>query len=429
MELINDNKESRIVPSVTADDKIISLGTYDMGEREDDAHPRAIIQRHPPSQRRAAAERLDLAIGKRYLVSADIAAFFPSVYTHAIPWAVHGKEFAKAHRGDEHYGNHIDKRSRFMQRGETVGIPVGPGTSHVLSELLLHPVDAAVREKGYVFIRFIDDYRCYCDTRQQADAFIVDLEGQLAKYSLQLNASKTRITRLPATRDDPWVIQLRTQLAETDLTGLSSLGSLFDLAISLQARWRDQNVLKYAARTLAGKVESGEQVNRCARHVLEIAFHYPSVMPILADLVAKDHAAVQVSEIERLLDRQLQDRAPSDALCWTLFTWRQLTHGHGELPSTLADGIVETRDCIAIASLWAIEQAKSRVIDFIRTIDVNPSGNAWEYDRYWLLIHEVGDEASETRAYREETGLQLLADEGVSFIDRSAFTEDECEPI
>ena len=275
MGLINENKESRIVPRVSADDKLISLGSYDTGGDADEAQPGVIIQRHPPSQLRAAAERLDLAIGKRYLVSADIAAFFPSVYTHAIPWAVHGKEFAKDenNRGDEHYGNLIDKRSRFMQRGETVGIPVGPGTSHILSELLLHPVDAALRRKGYVFIRFIDDYRCYCDSKHQADTFIVDLENQLATYSLQLNSSKTRITSLPTTRDDPWVIQLRTQLTEMELSGLSSLGSLFDLAINLQARWRDRNVIKYAARTLAGKVAKGKQLERCARHILEIAFH------------------------------------------------------------------------------------------------------------------------------------------------------------
>lgn len=427
MELISDNAESRIVPGMSTDEKMISLGSYDAREDANEGQPRVIIQRHPPSQRRAAAERLDLAIGKRYLVSADIAAFFPSVYTHAIPWAVHGKEFAKDNRGDEHYGNRIDKRSRFMQRGETVGIPVGPGTSHILSELLLHPVDAALRDKGYTFIRFIDDYRCYCDSKRQADTFVVDLEDQLAKYSLQLNSSKTSITSLPATRDDPWVIQLRTQLAEMELSGPSSVGSLFDLAINLQAKWRNRNVVKYAARTLAGRAEAGEQMKRCARHVLEIAFHYPSVMPILADLVQQDHSAVRVDEIEHLLERQLQERAPSDALCWTLFAWRQLTYGRGTLPSSLVNGIVETRDCMAIASLWAIGQAKNRVIDFVS--DFDPGGDGRACDRYWLLIHEVGDEAEGTQRYREETGLQLLADEKVSFIDRSVFTEIKFEPL
>ena len=421
MSLIDENVESRIVPRVSTDDNLVSWDLYDASE----AQSRVIIQRHPASQRRAAAERLDLAIGKRYLVKADIAAFFPSVYTHAIPWAVHGKEFAKKreNRGDEHYGNLLDKRSRAMQRGETLGIPIGPGTSHILSELLLRPVDAALRGKGYTFIRFVDDYQCYCTSKREADAFVVDLENHLAEYGLQLNSSKTSITLLPATTDDPWVIQLRTQLSEVDLSHPSSLGNLFDLAINLQAKWRDENVVKYAARTLARKVKAGEPLQRCARHVLEIAFHYPSVMPILADLVQKDHSAVQVAEIEHLLKRQLEERAPSDAICWTLFVWRQLTVGLGTLPSDRADDIIGMRDCMAIASLWAIGQAKKRIVDFIESLE------AEEYDCYWLLIHEVGDEVEETRQYRKTTGLRLLADEGVSFIDQAVFTQTDSEPM
>ena len=82
---------------------------------------------------------------------------------------------------------------------------------------------------------------------------------------------------------------------------------------------------------------------------------------------------------------------------------------------------------MAIASLWAIGQSKNQVIDFVSGFD--PGGDGRAYDRYWLLIHEVGDEAEGTQSYREETGLQLLADERVSFIDRSVFTELEFEPL
>jgi len=421
MSLIDENVESRIVPRVSTDDNLVSWDSYNA----DETQSRVIIQRHPPSQRRAAAERLDLAIGKRYLVKADIAAFFPSVYTHAIPWAVHGKEFAKKKEnwGDEHYGNLLDKRSRAMQRGETLGIPIGPGTSHILSELLLHPVDAGLRDKGYTFIRFVDDYQCYCTSKREADAFVVDLENHLAEYGLQLNSSKTSITMLPATTDDPWVIQLRTQLSEVDLSHPSSLGNLFDLAINLQTKWRNENVVKYAARTLARNVETGESLQRCARHVLEIAFHYPSVMPILADVIQQNRSAVQVAEIEHLLQRHLEERAPSDAICWTLFIWRQLTSGLGTLPSDQMDGVIGMRDCMAIATLWAIGQGKNRVIDFVRHLGPE------EHDRYWLLVHEAGADVEEAQQYRRTTGLQSLTDEGVSFIDQTVFTQTKSEPM
>ena len=82
---------------------------------------------------------------------------------------------------------------------------------------------------------------------------------------------------------------------------------------------------------------------------------------------------------------------------------------------------------MAIASLWAIEQAEKDVIAFVRT--KLAGGTDEEYDRYWLLVHEVGDKAPETQSYRERTGLQLLADEEVSFINRSAFTASDDEPM
>ena len=188
-----------------------------------------------------------------------------------------------------------------------------------------------------------------------------------------------------------------------------------------------KNVVKYAARALARHATTDDLRQRCTRHILEIAFHYPSVMPILARLVQKDPSAVRADELEHLLRRQSQERAPTDAVCWTLFAWREQTAGTKTLPPDLAEAVIETDDCMAIASLWAIEQAEDAVIAFVRNKLAGSTDE--EYDRYWLLVHEVGDKAPETQSYRERTGLQLLADEEVSFIDRSAFTENDDEPM
>lgn len=417
---IEGNVESQIVPKVSKDNDLVSMEPYEA----DETASHMSILRYSARRRRATAKRLDLAIGKRYLARADIAVFFPSVYTHAIPWAIHTKEIAKNNKRDlTYYGNVLDKCSRNMQRGETLGVPIGPATSNILSELLLHPVDAALRDQGYTFIRFIDDYRCYCGSRSKANAFIVALENQLAEYGLQLNASKTSITRLPATTNDPWVIQLRTQLDAINLSQPSTLGSLFDLATNLQAKWPSQNVVKYATRALARHATADELRLRCTRHILEIAFHYPSVMPILGRLVREDSSAVETEELERLLRRQAEERAPTDAMCWTLFAWREQTAGRKTLPRDLADAIIATDDCMAIASLWAIEQAEDAVIDFVKNKLAGSTDE--QHDQYWLLVHEVGDQAPETESYRKRTGLQLLTDKDVSFIDRSAFTESD----
>ena len=39
--------------------------------------------------------RVNLSSRREEYVAADVQAFFHSIYTHAIPWAIHGKDFAK----------------------------------------------------------------------------------------------------------------------------------------------------------------------------------------------------------------------------------------------------------------------------------------------------------------------------------------------
>ncbi len=65
----------------------------------------------------------------RYLLRTDISRFYPSVYTHSIPWAIHGKEYSKQHRFDKNLGNQLDKLVQSCQYGQTNGIPIGPDTT------------------------------------------------------------------------------------------------------------------------------------------------------------------------------------------------------------------------------------------------------------------------------------------------------------
>jgi hypothetical protein len=76
------------------------------------------------------------------LISADIQNFYPSIYTHSIPWAIHGKATAKQRMGDPHlYGNRLDKSTAGCQEGQTVGVAIGPDTSLIVAECLLAAVE------------------------------------------------------------------------------------------------------------------------------------------------------------------------------------------------------------------------------------------------------------------------------------------------
>lgn len=84
--------------------------------------------------------------GHRYLLSSDIDQFYPSIYTHAIPWALHTKATCKAElrlpgKGAHLLGNQLDRATQAMNDGQTRGIPIGPDTSLVLAEILLTAVE------------------------------------------------------------------------------------------------------------------------------------------------------------------------------------------------------------------------------------------------------------------------------------------------
>lgn len=105
---------------------------------------------------------------------------------------MHGKNLAKANRRLDSLGNKLDYLVRQGQDGQTVGIPIGPDTSLVIAELLMHSVDKEVAKKfphikGH---RFIDDYELSFANRDEAERAYHILDANLAEFELALNTKK-----------------------------------------------------------------------------------------------------------------------------------------------------------------------------------------------------------------------------------------------
>ena len=142
----------------------------------------------------------DLLIGNRYIVKADISTCFPSIYTHAIPWALVGKTYAKAHsrKSDQsEWYNQIDHFTQNCKNGETHGLLIGPHASNLLSELILTVIDKRLYDAGWRYIRNIDDYTCYVTTYEDGQKFLIALGEELRDFDLSLNFKKTEIQELP----------------------------------------------------------------------------------------------------------------------------------------------------------------------------------------------------------------------------------------
>ncbi|MFC3631887.1 RNA-directed DNA polymerase [Paracoccus angustae] len=129
-------------------------------------------------------------IGKWKVVT-DIANFFDRIGNHSL---------------ENHLLNigcdetHVDliKEMLLFWAGDrrSFGVPVGSDASRILSEAALLTVDSKMKDAGIIFIRYVDDYRIFADTRAEALKAIEILTNLLADEGLSLNSRKTDVFKI-----------------------------------------------------------------------------------------------------------------------------------------------------------------------------------------------------------------------------------------
>lgn len=144
----------------------------------------------------------------KYVVLTDLSDFYPGLYTHSVPWAIHGKATAKAQRQNfALYGNMLDKLLRAAQDQQTVGIPIGPDTSLVVAEIVLSAVDKELvkRIRNIRGLRYMDDFELYFPDPSAAENGLAVLQELLLEFELRLNPRKTTVEQAPIGIEPEWV--------------------------------------------------------------------------------------------------------------------------------------------------------------------------------------------------------------------------------
>lgn len=202
-----------------------------------------------------------------FVLMADIANFFHTIYSHSIPWAVLTKEHVKEAREkkwqmladvEKHWCSLLDTA---LQRGnsrETFGIPVGPDTSRIIAEILLAGIhndkgfrDAAAANKGY---RLVDDFFIRFETEAAAGKCLDALRHVLWEYNLHLNEGKTRIVSASAVYGESWRHELESfQFDDSTLAKQrDSVQHLMDITLRQCAARQDAQPASFFCRRLLG---------------------------------------------------------------------------------------------------------------------------------------------------------------------------------
>lgn len=152
-----------------------------------------------------------IAFNYKYILKTDIKNFYPSIYTHSISWAIHGKKTIRQSFNRHNYtyfGNRLDKLFQNANDGCTNGIPIGPVVSDLISEVILSGVDRLLSKSlndNVIVVRFKDDYRILATSESEGRAVIKSLQSALKEYHLELNDEKTEVQKLPNGLFRNWV--------------------------------------------------------------------------------------------------------------------------------------------------------------------------------------------------------------------------------
>jgi hypothetical protein len=348
---------------------------------------------------------LEWMAGAKYIVKADVASCFPSIYTHSIPWALHGKAVAKKPgKLTDLAGNFLDKVTQGTRDKQTNGLLVGPHTSNVISEIILTSIDVDLQQKGHKKIcRHVDDYTYYADTHEQAERFIKDLSMCLRAYEMSLNDKKTQILNLPRPSTENWIHRLNTfNFPNSGELRISAVRSYLDLALECSQQLGKSTPLNYAIKTLSGK-DGNRQLNSRAKRMytqeaINLALAFPYLAPLLDKYVFEKfvHPGQRktigkfCSSLVVLGLQKLYPDAISHALYYALRYEVKLA-----LEDTKLAEIIEIDDCLTNVLLleYAFKFELNDVLNLIkkRAEDIK-TGDQREISKNWLLVYQCWTE-------------------------------------
>jgi Reverse transcriptase (RNA-dependent DNA polymerase) len=352
-----------------------------------------------PSMQTLYERRLLSGAGYRYVLRSDISRFFPTIYTHSIPWALHGKAAAKKNRNvtPKYFGNLLDLSVRQCQDEQTFGLPIGPDTSHIIAECIATAIDLDLGKKlrlGVTGFRYVDDYYFFFETQPAAEAALAHLVRSLKDFELQINFEKTKICRTEDLVEDSWTHTLRSfHIGADGLKQRSDVNHYFEVARELARRHSDESVMVYALRRSSSVILRKENWETFEAQLCLVAASHPVTLQTIARVLSTYAGLgypISKLRLSRLMNSLLSQHAPVEhhsEVAWCLWICKNL--GLDILPGNV-DAVAEMQS--SVCSLLLLDMAASG------SLPKAPAPSRWKqyeksdslWDDLWLLSYEAG---------------------------------------
>ena len=145
---------------------------------------------------------IELSLEYRYMFVTDITNCYGSVNPQAFDWAFSFKDTQYEKDNESSISKSIQKYLRAFQQGRNIGIPQGSAIFDFVGEIILGYSDLllyeAIQKAGitthYEIIRYRDDYRIFCNDKDELEKISYILQHVLENLNFRMNSKKTKIS-------------------------------------------------------------------------------------------------------------------------------------------------------------------------------------------------------------------------------------------
>lgn len=365
----------------------------------------------------------------RYIVKSDISRFFSSIYTHCIPWSLHGKSSSKSDKNYNSgliFGNRLDYIIRQHQDGQTVGVPIGPDFSRIVSEIVGVKIDRIFREKAgseNPLLRLVDDIYIGTDNLDDANTKLGIMRDSIRELELDINESKTIIIDASKDVESYWPVEIRHLLEkykEYDHKFEAEFIQTLDKIIQMALIDLDDGLIKYALRKIDNEWMWNDYWDSFEPFLIRCCISFPHSWNFVAQIVALRHDldGIDTKKWSRVIEKSLSQNVKSGndfEVVWAI--WLSI-HIKAPIINSLFDEIFEKCGSYSMLSALHLHSISAMDCKIPKEKILSRLGNRPMLGPHWILAYE-GDRKFDLKIKTKNTQgydlFKILYDNDVSF--------------
>ncbi|WP_297100346.1 RNA-directed DNA polymerase [uncultured Draconibacterium sp.] len=336
----------------------------------------------------------------------DIAKFYPSIYTHSVPWVTFGgKEKYKRNRALNNsdplkvgniYGDDIDDRLMWCQNQQTMGIPIGPDTSFIIAEIIACHIDKHLEKKlkskkiDFLGYRYYDDYALYFNSELDAQIGLTELKKILNDFELKTNDEKTEISKTQSELEKPWALDIKSfYFRPTENDQKDDIWNYFSMSFRYAQENPKDSVLKLALNKFNYVRIEEENWDFFESLLFRLGLIEPSSLNKIAKLLVTYEKLVSKKRLKEfcfeIIKRNYENQHDFE-LTWALWI---LNEFNIQPTKSIYEMVFNSKSVTGIIVGLDLFQKNNRIknFDFSTVIELITTDNL--NNKEWLLVYEI----------------------------------------